>query len=167
MTKAGTACTYRGRHRGYCKIHTAPGTPCDSENKMFAEVLAHIRWKTILTVSLREISQNLNQYRNMKTFEEVFQSIERVIGSINGIGKLATYDTASAICKRFNIPINKVYIVGGGPRRAVTLLNIQVHMDETLKLKYANREDVLRVFGIPDMSNDDLESNLCNWQKTQ
>ena len=103
----------------------------------------------------------------MKTFEEVFQAIEKIFGPINGIGKLATYDTSAAICKKFNIPINKVYIVGGGPRRAVQLLGIPVHMDETLKIKYANREDVLRVFGNELMSNDDLETNLCNWQKTQ
>ena len=102
----------------------------------------------------------------MKTFEEVFKSIETVFGPINGIGKLATYDTTAAICKRFSIPINKVYIVGSGPKRAVQLLNIPVHMDENIKLKYAKREDVLRVFGTQNMTNDDLESNLCNWQKS-
>jgi hypothetical protein len=133
---------------------------------MFAEAIAHIRWKATLNVSLREICQNLNRYQNMKTFEEVFKSIEVVFGPINGIGKLATYDTTAAICKRFSIPINKVYIVGGGPKRAVQLLNIPVHMDENIKLKYANREDVLKVFGTQNMTNDDLESNLCNWQKS-
>lgn len=102
----------------------------------------------------------------MKTFEEVYQEVNRVFTNVNGVGTLATYDTSAAICKRFNIPINQVYIIGGGPRRAVQLLNIPIQLDTILKIKYATREDVLQVFGTQDMSNDDLESSLCNWQKS-
>ncbi len=101
----------------------------------------------------------------MKTFEEVYQEVNRIFTNIHGIGTLATYDTSAAICKKFNIPINRVYIIGGGPRRAVQLLDIPTQIDTVLKIKYANREDVLKVFGKDNMSNDDLESNLCNWQK--
>ena len=34
VTKSGKPCSYRGRHNGYCKIHAAPGTLCDSGKKM-------------------------------------------------------------------------------------------------------------------------------------
>ena len=34
VTKSGKPCSYRGRHNGYCKIHAAPGTLCDSGKNM-------------------------------------------------------------------------------------------------------------------------------------
>jgi len=34
VTKAGKRCSYRGRHHGYCKIHAAPGTLCDTGKKL-------------------------------------------------------------------------------------------------------------------------------------
>ena len=34
VTKSGKPCSYRGRHNGYCKIHAAPGTLCDTGKKM-------------------------------------------------------------------------------------------------------------------------------------
>jgi hypothetical protein len=137
----------------------------NQHQNMFAEAVAHSRWKNVLNTSLTIISRNLPQFQKMKTFEEVYQEVNRIFTNIHGIGTLATYDTSAAICKKFNIPINRVYIIGGGPRRAVQLLDIPTQIDTVLKIKYANREDVLKVFGKDNMSNDDLESNLCNWQK--
>ena len=34
VTQSGKRCSYRGRHNGYCKIHAAPGTLCDTGKKM-------------------------------------------------------------------------------------------------------------------------------------
>ena len=34
VTKSGKPCSYRGRHHGYCKLHAAPGTLCDTGKKM-------------------------------------------------------------------------------------------------------------------------------------
>jgi len=102
----------------------------------------------------------------MKSFEEVFEAVSIVFEPVYGVGKLATYDTTAAICRTYDIPINNIYIIGSGPKRAVRLLNIPVFTDVQLNIKYAKREDVLKVFGNNLMSNDDLETRLCNWQKT-
>jgi hypothetical protein len=34
VTRSGKPCSYRGRHEGFCKIHAAPGTLCDTGKKM-------------------------------------------------------------------------------------------------------------------------------------
>ena len=133
----------------------------ESADVFFREAIHHVRWKNTLRPHLEKIFNNLNTFSSCKTFEEVFKLIEKVFKPVYGIGKLATYDTTAAICRRFDIPIEKVYIIGSGPQKAINYLNIQRFYDRQLNVYYCKRSDVLAAFGDPSMSNDDMESNLC------
>ncbi len=72
-----------------------------------------------------------------------------------------------------------MYIIGGGPLRAVKVLNIKMktHMiSNEIKLKYVEIAEVLNAFDTKgydfdhsirtNTSGDVMESYLCNWQKT-
>ena len=133
----------------------------ESPEVFFREAIHHVRWKNTLRPHLEKIFNDLNNFSRCKTFEEVFKLIEKVFKPVYGIGKLSTYDTSAAICRHFDIPIKKVYIIGSGPREAIKKLNIRCFYDQQLKVYYCTRNEVLSVFGDPSMSNDDLESNLC------
>ena len=133
----------------------------ESPEVFFREAIHHVRWKNTLIPHLEKIFNDLNIFSSCKTFEEVFKLVEKVFKPVYGIGKLATYDTSAAICRHFDIPIKKVYIIGNGPKEAIKQLNIRCFHDRQLHVYYCERNDVLSVFGDQTMSNDDLESNLC------
>ncbi|MDA9846989.1 hypothetical protein N9C10_03585 [Flavobacteriaceae bacterium] len=137
----------------------------NSDADMWNEAKAHCRWKGALNTTIAtEIEPNLNSFKN-KTFDYIFKTIYGIFKNVKGLGKLSTYDVSSSICRKFKIPINNVYIIGGGPKRAINILNIEKHYDYKLKIYYAKRDDVLKEHGNESMTNDELESSLCNWQK--
>ena len=93
---------------------------------------------------------------------------------------LAIYDITSAICRHYKVNIDKVYIIGKGPKRAIKLLNVKtkVHkINEDIKIRYANITDIITAFDsngfvlseqVRNSQNGDiLESYICNWQKTR
>jgi hypothetical protein len=139
--------------------------PCSGGVNIWHEARAHCRWKGVLNTTIAtEIEPNLNIFKN-KTFDYIFKNIFKIFKNVKGLGKLSTYDVSAAICRKFKIPINNVYIIGAGPKRAINILNIEKHYDKNLKIHYAKREDILKVHGNEKMSNDDLETSLCVWQK--
>ena len=92
---------------------------------------------------------------------------------------LTVYDLTSAICRYYKLNIDKVYIIGNGPKRAVKLLNIKIKkhkINDKINLNYVERNDVIYAFDINKYelaenirntkNGDILETYICNWQKT-
>ena len=131
---------------------------------MFQEAIGHCRWKTVLRNNvLNKI--NISSYEN-KSFEEIIIEIYSICVNVKGVGLLAVYDITAALCRHYEININKVYIIGNGPKRAVKLLNIKTKthkINNQIKIKYVDISDV----NTNITNGDTLESYLCNWQKTQ
>jgi len=123
--------------------------------------------------------ENIRLFSN-NTFEEIFINVKDICDRVKGIGPLSRYDITSAICRYNNINIDKVYIVGGGPKRAITFLKltskIQKQKIGKITLKYVEICDLLTAFQeinhiLPlelqySMNGDDYETYICNWQKT-
>jgi hypothetical protein len=143
----------------------------------FQEAINHCRWKKVLYAVLKDI--NILHYKN-KTFDEIMIKIYSICKTIKGIGMLTMYDITSAICRYYQIRIDRVYIVGKGPKRAVTLLNMKTKrhtIDNTVCIHYVDIHDVIHAFDsksyevdetIRNNKNGDvLETYLCHWQKTQ
>jgi len=142
------------------------------------EAIAHCRWKSILKNVLENSIMNLDDYLN-KSFEEIFESVYNTCKEVKGIGLLTVYDIVAAICRYYRINIEFVYIIGGGPVRAVKLLNLKTKTKTKrigqISLKYVTREDVINSFQTNNyeineyvkssINGDDFESYICNWQK--
>ena len=139
------------------------------------EAISHCRWKSIL----KRVLENdiiIESYVN-KGFEEIFESVHNICKEVKGIGLLTIYDIVSAICRYYSINIDLVYIIGGGPVRAVQLLNLKTKTRKLGKilLKYVTIEDIICAFQDKNyeidqdikvsINGDDFESYICNWQK--
>ena len=144
---------------------------------IFQEAISHCRWKKVLHNILKDI--NISVFKN-KTFEEIMTSIYNTCKDVMGIGMLAIYDITAAICRHYNINIDKVYIVGNGPKRAINLLNIKTKtrkINDKIIIKYVDINDIINAFDANSFelneqlrnskNGDILESYICNWQKTR
>lgn len=142
---------------------------------MFQEAINHCRWKKALYSILQHI--DVAKYEH-QTFEEIMTDIYTICLTVRGIGLLTMYDITSAICRKHKIDINKVYIIGGGPKRAIQLLDIMPKIDKinnTIRLHYVDIKDIINAFDkkgfildeyIRNCTNGDVfESYICNWQK--
>ena len=100
--------------------------------------------------------------------------------NIKGLGILTIYDITSAICRYYKIIIDKVYIIGNGPKRAVKLLNIKIKkhkINNKMNLHFVEIIDVINAFNINNYvldenirnskNGDMFETYICNWQKTK
>jgi hypothetical protein len=150
---------------------------CNYSTNLFQEAIDHCRWKKVLHGILNEI--DLSSYKN-KTFEEVIVEIYSICESVKGIGMLTIYDITSAICRYYKVNIDKVYIIGNGPKRAIALLKITPKMhkiNNKIKMTYVDITDVITAFDTNgyeldehmknNKNGDILETHICNWQKTQ
>ena len=142
---------------------------------MFQEAISHVRHKDKMIRFLDLHFTNLTIYQN-KTFEQIYEMVHKLVKSAYQIGKLAIYDITAAICRHYGIIITKVYIIGGGPKRAIIRLQLdtQTQKIHRLKLKYVLIEDIQNAFRELKLKHDDtiytnngdiIESYLCNWQK--
>ena len=150
---------------------------CNYSTKIFQEAFDHCRWKKVLHNVLKEI--NISSYEN-KTFEEIIVEMHSICSNVKGIGLLTMYDITSAICRHYKINIDKVYIIGNGPKRAIKLLNIKtkIHkINNKIKINYVDITDIIIAFDMScheldeniknNKNGDILETYICNWQKTQ
>jgi hypothetical protein len=141
---------------------------------IFQEAIDHCRWKKVLHSVIKKI--NIVEYEN-KTFEEIIFEIHNICDNVKGVGMLSIYDITSAICRCNNINIDKVYIIGNGPKRAVKILNIKTkkHEIHKIKLNFVHINDIINAFDIKNYlldenirntkNGDVLETYICNWQK--
>ena len=155
---------------------------CSSKRYIFQEALHHCRWKTVLrneVLSNSELQENkLHQFLD-KSFDEILLVVHAICDKVKGIGMLSVYDITSAICRYNKINIDKVYIIGGGPKNAIKLLGItpKVHNIQHISLKYVEITEIIKAFNdkafeIPldvkqSINGDDFESYICNWQKNK
>jgi hypothetical protein len=151
-----------------------------SKKYIFQEALDHCRWKTVLRnevlahPDLQE--KKLHQFID-NSFDEILLVVHAICDNVYGIGMLSVYDITSAICRYNKINIDNVYIIGGGPKRAIQLLGIKpkVHKIQHITLKYVEIIEIIKAcndksYEIPlhvkqSMNGDDFESYICNWQK--
>ena len=151
---------------------------CNNSNNMFQEAINHCRWKKVLHSVLKKI--NVSNYNNNNTFEEIFLQIYIICNDVKGIGTLTIYDISAAICRFYKINIDRVYIIGNGPKRAVKLLNIKTKIykiNDNIKLRYVDIGNIIEAFdfnsydldvNIRNNKNGDIfETYICNWQKTK
>ena len=120
--------------------------------------------------------QNLHQFTG-KSFNEILLFVYNICDKVEGIGMLTIYDITSAICRYNKINIEKIYIIGKGPKRAIRLLDIKAKSQkiENITLNYVEIPEILKAFQeknyeinlqIKNSNNgDDFESYICNWQK--
>lgn len=145
---------------------------CKPNKFVSPETIDHCRWKTALKKAVKLI--NPNDYN--KPFNEILLDMYNLCKPIKGLGKLVCYDLAADLARYHGIIVDKVYIIGNGPKRAIKLLNIT----KIKKIKigcifhYVEIIDVIKAFKqfkefkeleIDETNGDILESYLCNWQK--
>jgi integrase len=153
---------------------------CGSNRYIFQEAVDHCRWKNVLrnnvlaNIELQE--DKLYQFAN-KSFDEILLYVYNNCNTVQGIGMLSIYDITAAICRFNKINIEKVYIIGKGPKRAIRLLNIKSKTQkiQNIILQYVEIPEIINAFNeqkyeinlpIKNSSNgDDFESFICNWQK--
>ena len=155
-------------------------TPMPTFNEIWRESISHCRWKTVLRTVLIKPELEIDRLHRFaaNSFSEILLYIHTICNGIKGIGKLTRYDITAAICRYNNINIDKCYIIGKGPARAILILNIKTknHKIKGLaSLKYIENYEILQSFQVrnyeidPNIKNsnngDDFESYLCNWQK--
>lgn len=149
---------------------------CNNLSNVFQEAINHCRWKKVLNSVLEKI--NISDY-NDKTFDEIIIEIYDICSSVRGIGMLTVYDITSAICRFYKINIDKVYVIGNGPKRAVKLLNIKTKINKIsnkIKINYVDISDIINAFAVNSYKLDEnikgqqngdiFETYICNWQKT-
>ena len=150
---------------------------CNHSTNIFQEAIDHCRWKKALHSILKQII--IVNYKN-KTFEEIIFEIYNICDNVKGVGMLTIYDITSAICRYYKINIDKVYIIGNGPKRAIKLLNIKIKkhkINDIINLHFVDIMDVINAFDINNYelhenirnskNGDILETYICNWQKTK
>ena len=147
---------------------------------LYQEAISHTRSKTLLCRDVLSnpvlLEGNLHSFSE-NTFEEILLFVKSIC--VKKIGPLARYDIASAICRYNKINIGNVYIIGGGPKRAIELLNLKTKIKKQKiggeVVKYIIIRDLLNAFQelnheLPSflqnsINGDDYETYLCNWQK--
>ena len=148
-----------------------------SKNNIFQDAINHCRHPTKLYPIIKDITNRIEEYKN-KNYEQIICMIYDICKNINQIGPLMVYDISAGLCRYYRIPIDKVYIIGGGPRKAIKLLNInkKLHkINNEIKYHYVTIDELVRAFDNSkykldkimrnNRNGDDWESFICNWQK--
>uniref|UniRef100_A0A6C0EV44 Amino acid:DNA transferase domain-containing protein n=1 Tax=viral metagenome TaxID=1070528 RepID=A0A6C0EV44_9ZZZZ len=140
-------------------------------NKTFEEVLSHSRNKKLMKSLLRNITLSDYDISEQEILIKVYKDF-----NVKGCGKLSKYDIFAALCRRYNIFMTKVYIVGNGPKRAIKLLKMKTnsHNINGIKLRYVEIDELIKELDkrineknriYKNFDGDQLESFICNWQK--
>ena len=155
---------------------------CVSKSNIFQEAMSHCRWKSVLCNNIltqNELKENNLHKLEDKNFEEILLLVYNICYKVKGIGMLTIYDITSAICRYNKIIIDKIYIIGNGPKRTISLLNIKTKTKniEGIVLKYVEIPEILEAFNIKNYeiplqiknsnNGDDFETYICNWQKNK
>ncbi len=135
---------------------------------IFHEAIAHSRRKTELKELLAREFKDLSPYSG-QTFDDIFQRVS----TLCTLGPLHVYDITAAICRCHRIHMDKIYIVGNGPKIAAEVLHLKTKADTKHKqLRYIEISDAIQALtkynvAVPHSTNgDDFESYLCKWQST-
>uniref|UniRef100_A0A6C0KG43 Uncharacterized protein n=1 Tax=viral metagenome TaxID=1070528 RepID=A0A6C0KG43_9ZZZZ len=153
---------------------------CGSKRYIFQETIDHCRWKGVLrneVLTKTELQEHNLHHFSCNSFDNILLKVYNICNKVEGIGILTIYDITSAICRYNKINIDKIYIIGKGPKRAIRLLDVKVKLQkiQNITLKYVEIPEILKAFHeknyeinlqLKNSNNgDDFESYLCNWQK--
>lgn len=141
--------------------------------QLFFDFLQDVRWKNDAKKFLKV---NVIHFRVLvgQPFEHIFMSVVDVVLNAKGIGILGAYNITTVLCS-FEVP--NVYILGGGPKKALEILSIFDKCEWEGVGRYRRKfipRDVLvnAIFTLHrveitenNFSNDQLETTLCVWQK--
>ena len=143
---------------------------------MFQEAISHSRRKGALrTLLMSHEFQDAAQYAN-QSFDDIFLHFHTLCYVPKTIGLLCIYDISAAICRHNHIDIDKIFIIGKGPQRAVRLLHLKPkkHTIGDIVLNYVEIKDVVAAFqkhgyalDLSTKNGDEFESYLCKWQKNK
>ena len=135
---------------------------------IFHEAISHSRKGTELKELLAREFKDLRPYSGLY-FYDIFQRVS----TLCTLGPLHVYDITAAICRCHRVHIDKIYIVGNGPKIAAGLLHLKTKADvKDKRLRYIEMSDTIRALtkhNIPVLhstNGDDFESYLCKWQST-
>jgi len=114
----------------------------------YQEAIDHCRWKTNLRAVLLSPELHNDKYSCAMSFDEIFTRVSHLCDNVRGVGVLSVYDITAAICRHHDIIIDKVYLIGRGPKRAAKLLNIKAKTRtiENVTLKYIEISDIVEAF---------------------
>lgn len=142
---------------------------------IWTEAFTHCRHtKKLKTFITNEI--DIKTYKNA-TFETIFMSIYDLCLKVDGLGPLVVYDLTVAICRFYKINIDRVYIIGNGPKNAVKLLGLKPKKQylRDITICYVEINEIIDAFHkhsytidskiIHSKNGDDFESYICKWQK--
>ncbi len=115
---------YRSRHRRVALAELEYFSSRASDEEAVSEaVLSRINGKklshqrrlpsAVLAEASRRVLDNLEGLRVSQTFDELFEQIDAIVGTIVGIGDLAVYDFALRIGVRFGLAPDRVYLHAG------------------------------------------------------
>ncbi len=151
------------------------------EYDMYGEFIRHTRMNLNKLLYTLRCFQNIhNNANNDCSFKDIYVMVHTTVlelkqQGIKGIGPLAKYDIASAICRHHHINIHHVYIVGRGPKNAIRKLNLKTKthkLTNSISLPYVSIDEIKESFQrlehplLESSNGDDYESFLCKWQKT-
>jgi len=135
---------------------------------IFHEAIAHSRKGTELKELLAREFKDLRPYSGL-SFYDIFQRVS----TLCTLGPLHVYDITAAICRCHRVHIDKIYIVGNGPKIAAGLLHLKTEEDaKDKRLRYIEIPDTIRALtnhNIPVLhstNGDEYETYLCKWQAT-
>ena len=135
----------------------------DCKKVLFFEAIYHCRHKTILNNFLKKI--NIEKYKTF-SFEDIYLDVQNLNDTYGSIGPVTIYDIASDIWRYYGNMIDKVYIVGSGPKRAIKLLGLKTTKNQIIKLNYVSINDVVKKLNLEETNDGDLlETYICIWQK--
>lgn len=109
---------------------------CGSKRYIFQEAIDHCRWKKALLNNVlvkKEFQEHKLHKFAGKSFNEILSFVYNICDKVEGIGMLTIYDITSVICRYNKINIEKIYIIGNGPKRAIRLLDIKAKSEKNRK----------------------------------
>jgi hypothetical protein len=121
---------------------------------MFQEAIDHCRWTGVLSKVLEDV--NISLYRN-SSFGEILTDVNSRHRVKGAVGLLTVYDITAAICRHYGITIDKVYIIGNGPKKAVKLWIETPFSGEERHIRRIKKIDEMRISNNTfDASNDKI-----------
>jgi hypothetical protein len=168
-------CTGSKKYGKYCIRHINGDVTADNYNDFFRECLWHGRHRSEIKTLLQIIYACRDTYRlehNLTTFDQVYQFVSTQYGTKPRVGPLFKYDVTTQLCRYYGIIIDKVYIVGSGPKKNAFRLNLTLKTNPITDLSYAEASEVINKLGVGYIDKafgtlsdkfigDDLETILC------
>lgn len=173
-----SGCLKNKQYGKYCIRHINGDVLSENYSDFFRECLYHGYHRQEIKVLLIDIytkKDSFKELNNLDSFEKVYIFVNDNYRSKPRAGPLFIYDVTTQLCRYYSIPIDKVYIVGSGPRINCNKLNLTLKYNPDISLQYVVVQELIdklsidyinKVFGelSNDFIGDDLETILCGYK---